>query len=144
MTAAFLGGVTFARLDISVSPNAYDTIEENASLSGIGVTNPLVDVTSHDSAAREYIAGLADGSEITLECNYIQTASNNQLDLMADVDNKVTSSFRLTMLDASTSPNTSKTFSFSGVCLSYQIAPSFDDKHMITFTIKISGSITRA
>ena len=144
MTAAFIGGVTFARLNISGSPEVYDTIEENASLSGLGVTNPLVDVTSHDSAAREYIAGLSDGSEITLECNYIQTASSKQLDLMSDVDNKLTSGFQLTMVDSSVSPNTTKTFTFSGVCLSYEIAPSFDDKHMITFTLKISGSITRA
>ncbi len=144
MTAAFIGGVTFARLNISVSPNTYDTIEENAALSGIGVTNPLVDVTSHDSTAREYIAGLADGSEITLESNYIQTASSKQLDLMSDIDNKLTSGFKLTMLDASVSPNTSKTFTFNAVCLSWSVAPSFDDKHMITFTLKISGGITRA
>lgn len=144
MTAAFLGGVVFQRKNISVSPNAYETIEENAALSGLGVANPLVDVTSHDSAAREYIAGLSDGSEITLECNYIQTASNKQLNLISDVENKLTSGFLLTMTDTSVSPDTVKTFTFDAVCLSYAIAPSFDDKHMISFTLKISGAIARA
>ena len=143
-SAAFKGGVVFARNNISVSPNAYDTIEENANLSGLGVTNSLIEVTSHDSAAREYIAGLADGSEITLECNYIQTASNKQLDLMSDIDNQLTSGFRLTMTDVSVSPNTIKTFTFNAVCQSWDIGPSFDDKHMISFTLKISGAITRA
>ena len=144
MTAAFKGGAVFARLNTSVSPNAYDTIEENANISGLGVTNPLIDVTSHDSSAREYIAGLADGSEITIESNYIQTASNKQLDLMTDVDNGTTSGFRLTMTNASVSPNTVKTFTFNAVCLTYEITPSFDDKHMISFNLKISGAITRA
>jgi len=143
MTAAFTGGVAFSRLNISVSPNVYELIEEDASLSGLGVTNPLIDVTSHDSSAREYIAGLADGSEVTIECNYVQTAGNNQEDLISDIENKLTSGFQLVITDSSVSPNTVKTYTFSAVCLSYEIAPSFDDKHMITFALKITGSLVR-
>lgn len=139
VSQAFLGGVAFSRLNITVSPNAYELIEEDAALSGLGITNPLVDVTSHDSAAREYIGGLPDGSEITLECNYIQTAGSKQEDLISDVENKLTSGFQLVITDPSVSPVTVKTFTFDAVCLSYEIAPSFDDKHMITFTLKITG-----
>lgn len=144
MTAAFLGGVTFARLDTTVSPNAYETIEEAASISNIGQVNPLVDVTSHDSTSREYIAGLPDGSEITIESNRVHTASSIQDKIITDVENKATQTFRLTMIDTSVSPNLTKTYTFSGVVLGYQVAPSFDDKHMVTYTIKISGNITRA
>jgi hypothetical protein len=70
MSNAFLNGVTISR-SADTSPLSFDSIPEVVSLSGLGKTNPLVDVTSFDSAAREYIAGLADGTEITMECNYL-------------------------------------------------------------------------
>jgi hypothetical protein len=142
MTAAFIGGLSVKRLNITTSPNAYEALEEVNNLSGLGTTNPLVDVTSHDSSAREYIAGLGDGSELTIECNRVQTAGNNQDDLVSDVDNGTTSGFQITLTDESVSPNTVKTYTFSAVCLSWVVTPSFDDKHMIEFTIKITGAIT--
>jgi len=144
MTAGFTGGLTFKRLNISVSPNAYQTIEEVKSLSGLGKTNPLIDTTSFDSAAREYIAGLADGSEVTIECVRVHTASNKQDDLVSDVDSGLTSSFQLTVTNELTSPNLTVTYTFSAVCLSWTITPSFDDANMIAFTLKISGDITVA
>lgn len=144
MTAGFTGGLTFARLNTSSSPNAYQSIEEVKSLSGLGKTNPLIDVTSFDSAAREYIAGLADGSEITVECVRVHTASNLQDTVIADVDAGSTRTFRLTITNESTSPNLTKTYTFSAVCLSWSITPSFDDAQMISFTMKISGDITVA
>jgi len=141
MTAAFTGGLSVTRLNITTSPNAYEAIEEPNNLSGLGTTNPLIDTTSHDSAAREYIAGLGDGSELTIECNRVQTAGNNQDDLVSDVENGVTSGFQIILTDASVSPNTVVTYTFSAVCLSWVVTPSFDDKHIIEFNVKITGAI---
>lgn len=141
MTAAFTGGLTVSRQNISVSPIAYEAIEEVMNLSGLGTTNPLIDATSHASASREYIAGLGDGSELTIECIRVQTSGNNQDDLVADVESGTTSGFQIVLTDASVSPNTVKTYTFSAVCLSWVVTPSFDDKHMIEFTVKITGAI---
>ena len=144
MTAGFTGGLTFKRQNISGSPYAYETIEEVKSLSGLGKTNPLIDTTSFDSTAREYIAGLADGSEISVECVRVHTASSKQDNLISDVNNKLTSGFQLILTNESTSPNLTKTYTFNAVCLSWTIAPSFDDANMISYTLKISGDITVA
>jgi len=141
MTAAFTGGLAVSRLNISGSPEIYEAIEEVINLSGLGTTNPLVDATSHDSAAREYIAGLGDGSELTIECNRVQTSGNNQDDLVADVEAGTTSTFQIVLTDASVSPNTVFTYTFSAVCLSWNVTPSFDDKHVIEFAVKITGAI---
>ncbi len=142
MTAGFTGGLGFSRQNITVSPIVFETIEEVKSLSGLGKTNPLIDTTSFDSAAREYIAGLSDGSEISVECVRVHTASSNQDDLISDVDNNLTSTFQLVITNSLVSPNLVRTYTFSAVCLSWTITPSFDDAHMIAYSLKISGDIT--
>lgn len=137
-TSATRGNWSFAVGD-DASPQVYTALPEVLSVSGIGRTNPLLDVTSFDSTGREYIAGLADGSEVQIECNYI--GDNTQITgLMTSVDNGSTVQFKATY--SGVSPQ--KTFTFDAVALSFEIVPSFDDKNMIRFSLKISGSITRA
>ena len=106
-------------------------------MSGFGKTNPLVEVTSFDSASREYIAGLADGTEVTLEANYLP-ADAQQQGLIADVDGGLNRNFEILITDGVTPLTYSVTFT----CLSWVINPSYDDKNTITFTLKISGDIT--
>ena len=142
MTAAFKGGLTFYRAT-SGSPE-YETIEEVYSISGLGKTNPLIDATSFDSTAMEYIAGLPDGKEITVECNRVHTSGNNQDNLITDVDNGSTIGIKITLTNASVSPNITKTYTFNVVCLDWTINPSYSDKHTLSFTLKISGAITVA
>lgn len=139
MTAGFTGGLTFQMSD-GASPEVYTTIQETKSLSGLGKTNPLIDVTSFDSAAREYIAGLADGSEISIECVRTHASPNPQDALVAVIDSKTTTNFKLTLTDGTTPI----VYTFAGVPLSWSITPSFDDAAMIAFTLKISGDITVA
>lgn len=139
MTAGFTGGMTFKKSN-GASPEVYSTVPEVKSLSGLGKTNPLIDVTSFDSTAREYIAGLADGQEITVECVRVHSSPSVQDAFIADVDNKVTRNFQILLTDGTTQ----FTYSFAGVCLSWAITPSFDDAAMISYTLKISGAITVA
>lgn len=110
-------------------------IEEVLSVSGLGKTNQLLDVTNFDSPAgtMEYIAGLADGDEVTIECNYISDGTG-QAALRADVDSGASAQFVLTY-DASI------TFTFTAACISYSIVPSVTEQNKITFSVKISGDI---
>lgn len=142
MTAGFKGGLAFSRQNISGSPYVYEAIEEVKSLSGLGKTNPLIDVTSHDSTSREYLAGLADGQEISIECVRVHTAASKQDNLISDIDNGLTSTFQLVLTNVTTSPNLAKTYTFSAVCLSWVITPAYEDANMLSFTLKISGAIT--
>lgn len=123
----------------AASPASYNAIEEVLSISGVGKNNELVDVTNFDSPAgtKEYIAGLADGSEITVEANYVPNATH-QTALIASVDAGETINFQV----AYTAVSPDETWSFAGVCLGWEVAPSPTEQNRITFTIKISGDIT--
>ncbi len=142
MSSAFLNGVTISR-SAAVSPLSFTAIPEVNSFDGLGKTNPLVDVTSFDSAAREYIAGLADGAEVTMECNYLP--GNTQQDLLqTSVDDGVNFYLRVLVEDLTVSPNVGDTFTFEVVPLSWTVGPSYDDKNTRNFTFKITGDITVA
>lgn len=141
MSEAFVGGFTLKRRIDPLSPTIYTAIPEVFSISGVGQTNDLVDVTNFDSAgSREYVGGLADGQEITIEANYVPEHANfdQQSAFITDVVNKTTRDFQL--LVSGSSPNV--LFSFSAACLSYVINPSVDGRNTITFTAKISGAVT--
>ena len=106
-------------------------------MSGMGKTNPLIEATSFDSTGREYIAGLADGTEITLECNYLP-ADTEQQGLISDVDSGLNRNFEVDVTDGTTP----KTYAFTVTCLSWVLNPTYDDVNTISFTLKISGAIT--
>lgn len=137
MTAAFKGGLTVKR-EQGGSPEVYTTIEEVKSLSGFGKVNPLIDATSFSSTAKEYIAGLADGQEVTIECLRVHASPSQQDALIADVNAGTNRLFQLVL----TNGTTAITYTFTGTCLSWVISPSFDDANMISYTVKISGDIT--
>ena len=121
------------------SPAAYTAIEEVQSLSGFGVNNELVEVThlTSPSAAKEYIAGLADGAEMTLECNFFDTAAE-QAALIASVNARRTLTFQV----ANTGVSPEVTYDFSAVCIGWEIVPSPTEQNKINFTLKITGAIT--
>lgn len=137
MTQAFISGVTFKRHN-GDSPETYTAIEEVKTFSGLGQTNPLVDATSFQSTAREYIGGLADGDEITVECLRVHTSPSYQDKLTADVVAKTNRLFQVVVTDGTTT----YTYGFTGTCLKWGLVTSFDDANMIQYTIKISGGIS--
>ncbi|RLA58683.1 MAG: hypothetical protein DRQ89_15085 [Epsilonproteobacteria bacterium] len=138
MSDAFLNGVTISRGD-GGGTEIFNQMLEIISLSGLGKVNPLVEVTSFDSTVREYIAGLADGTEVTMEANYLP-ADTEQQGLIADVDAGLNRNFEILITDGVTPLTYSVTFT----CLGWVINPSYDDRNTITFTLKISGAITVA
>lgn len=137
MTAAFTRGFSF-KVGDGASSEAFTNLEEVKNISGFGKTNPLLDATSFDSTGREYIAGLADGSEFTLNCLQVLTPSSQQGVVISKVDAGSTFNAQLEQNDGT---NT-KTYSFAVVGIGYEVVPSFEDVNAINFTLKISGAIT--
>jgi len=136
-TVANISGFKF-QLGTTASPPVYSDVEEVLSIGGFGKTNELVNVTNFDSGlTQEYIAGLADGAELTVEANY-NAANTQQANLIAAVDAGETRSFRV----VNEAPSPDETFDFLGVCLSWTIEPSPTEQNRITFTVKITGDIT--
>lgn len=110
-------------------------IEECLSVSELGQTNSLIDVTNFqsDAGTMEYIAGLADGSEISIECNRVPAAVG-QAALKLAVENQETNQFTL-VYDATT------TYTFDAVCMSEVLNPSISEQNKVSYSVKVSGKI---
>lgn len=138
-TQAFVGEMFLDRGN-GASPEVFTRICEVFGISGLGESNELVEATSFCSnGSREYIGGLADGEEITVECNYEQ-GDAGLLAMITDVKNKTTRNFRVSVEHSSPA----EVFSFAAVCLSWTLNPSVDDRNTISFGLKITGSVTIA
>jgi len=137
MTSAVRSNFSFL-LGSAASPQALTALEEVLDASGIGVLNELIEVTNFDSgSSKEYIAGLADGQEFTLECNYIPNATGQELAITA-INNSATRLFEARY----TGVSPEIVMSCSVVCLGYEINPAHSEQDRITFTFKISGALT--
>jgi hypothetical protein len=137
-TSAFTAGLTVKRGDGGSPSETFTTIEEVFSVSPIGKTNALIDATNYDSGGnREFIHGLADGAEISIECNYLPAATV-QAALKSDANNKARRNIRFVLTDGTTT----KTFGCAVIPLAWNVAPSIDNKNTIAFAVKITGAIT--
>lgn len=131
-------GIKLQRGD-GASPEVFTTILEEVSIANFGALSALIEATHLLSAAKEFLYSLAEGSEMTLTCNYVVTEIT-QINMISDQTNKVTRNFKLVF---PTSPN--KTFSFAALVLGWNL-PTItpNDPVHIVFTLKISGSIPPA
>ncbi len=138
MTSANISNWKFS-LGTDESPQVLTEIEEVTEISGFGQTNDLAEATNFDSPAgtKEFIAGLSEGDEFTVECNYIPAATM-QVAARAAVKAGATRLARVRY----TGSSPENVFDFSAVCLGYALGPSPTEVNSITFTFKISGDIT--
>jgi hypothetical protein len=133
----FVGKIYFERGD-GDSPEEFDRVCTVFGIGGIGETNEIVDATTFCSeGSREYIPGLADGAEPTIETNYVVDDDNIQA-MIADVQAKRTSNYRL-VVEHSSPP---EVYAFTAIAISWELAPSIDDKNTISFGFKITGPVT--
>lgn len=137
MTSATTSNWIFRKATVA-SPATFTDLEECFNISGLGETNALIDVTNFDSAgSMEFIGGLADGQEITVECNYVQGATEQEA-MVAAVKAKANLNFQIGYTGVSPDDD----YDFVGTPLEWTITPSVDDKNVIAFRIKVSGAIT--
>lgn len=131
-------GIKLQRGD-GASPEVFTTILEEVTIANFGALSQLVEATHLLSAAKEFLYGLAEGSEMKVTCNYLITDATHT-NMIADQTNKVTRNFKLIF---PTSPN--KTFSFAALVLGWNL-PSIEPNTPvhIEFTLKISGAIPPA
>lgn len=143
-TNAFVGGVELWRGD-GGSPQSFERVCQVFGMSGIGESNALIDATTFCSGGfAEYIGGLADGSEITLELNY-ETILPGALvidEMIQDVKLKRTRTFELRAYGNPAAPSTvQQTFHIDGLAKSWGLNPSPTAKNSISFGLKVSGQI---
>ncbi|CAN5480596.1 phage tail tube protein [soil metagenome] len=125
------------------SAGVYTTLAERANISGPGMQADQPDATNMDSANgwREFIAGLKDAGELTVEANYLpgnatQNATTGVLSLFASQDLK---NWKLTF---PTTPAVD--WILPARVSAFEPDLPVDDKMMLSITLKISGEPTLA
>lgn len=131
MTQAFNDGLSF-RLQVN---GAFEKIEEADDVGGFGSDLELIEATSFDSNGfKEFIAGLEEGKEFTVACNYILTAPVQR---HVKANKGLTNAMQLEFTDGTDT----ETYQCNVVYKGWSIAPGLSDKHKIEFMFKITGEI---
>ena len=125
--AAF--GVTLAYTD-----GATETIGEITNIGGLSLSLDAIDVTNHGStsAYREFVAGLIEPGEVTIEGNHIP-ADAGQVAILTHMEARTKRALLITYPDASN-------WAFSAMVTSYNAADApVDGKLAFSATFKVSG-----
>ena len=136
-TGAF--GTLLKQGDGEVS-EVFTTIAEVTNISGPSLSMDTIEVTNltSDNASREFIAGLKDGGEVTIDLNFLPAAGTFTA-FLANWTNRTKRNFKIVWSDAAPT-----TWSFSGYVTNIEPSGSFDDKLTASATIKITGQPTFA
>ena len=137
-TTAYLTSGLALKVGDGASPEVFTTIYEVRSIGEIGQENDLIEVTHMQSSAKEFIYGLADGVEFPVSVNYKPTDTTH-VALLAAQAARTTKNFKM----VEPSGGGSLTWSFSALVKGWHLpAPSPNQERLMTFNLKISGSIT--
>lgn len=117
--------------------NSQD-VAEVQNLTGPNESRDMLDVTNHDSSDgfREFIAGLADGGEISIEGNFKASDSNGQIAMHTDFQAGTSRAWQLTF------PASLGNMAGNGFMSAFELGYPHDNKIPFTATIKVTGKPT--
>jgi len=134
-TDALIGyGTTFERSD-GASPEVWTAIAEVMNITPPSFTRETQDAThmASPNAYREFISGLRDAGEVSLEINYIPGASA-QTTLLADLDSDLVVSYRIVFPVSPLS-----TVTFTAFVTAFSPEAPLDAKLTASVTFKVTG-----
>lgn len=137
---AMLGYGSVFQIQTENSPDSYVDLLEVTNITPPSTTLDQVDVTHMTSPNRyrEFISGLADGGECSVDVNFVpgNTTDDRMFELLAlPVGALRRRNMRISY------PN-GVTWSFSGELTGYEPDVPVDDKMSATITFKVSGTIS--
>lgn len=120
------------------------TLTKIAEVTAIGLPNEQiaeVEVTSYDSPGRtrEFIPGLNDAGEITIEMNWVPGSATDDLIVAAKGDGKVRTFRVVTPED-----DTQQQYTFPGFIRGYERTSPIDDRLTATITVRVAGAVVQA
>jgi predicted secreted protein len=116
-------------------------VAEITSVSGPGMSAKMIDVTNHASTSgwAEFVQGIKDGGEISLEGNFYPGDADGQVALHTAFNNGTVDAYVITLPTAFAT-----SLSFSGLVQKYEIVPAIDKQVGFKVSIKVSGVVTLA
>lgn len=141
-TAVKIGYGSSFSIDRADSPLVYDELAEVFSITPPSASVDMVDATHMQSPnqTREFISGLNDPGECSLEMNYIPGNASDNI-LLAILALPVGATRRRTCKIVY--PN-HIVDTFSGELMTYEPTLPVDDRMTATVTFKVSGIVTRS
>lgn len=117
-------------------PEVFTAIGNTTNIEGPGIERETIDVTAHDStdAWREFLGGLKDGGEVSVDLNYDPSKHDA---LVADFDDEEPRNYQLVFPDSG-----STTWSFAAILTEFNPEAPHDDKLAASLTFKVSGKPT--
>ncbi len=132
-------GTLFKRATTLSPGNVFATIAGVTNISGPSRSRETLDVTAHDSpdGYMEFLGGLRDGGEVSLDINYDPAETTHDLD--DDFEDDTPRNYQIVLL-----PGTDDewTWAFAAVMTGLEDEFPYDDKMQRTVTLKISGKPT--
>ena len=132
-------GCSIWKLDDS-SPQVYEEIGQVVSISGPDGSIPEIDVTHLGSTGAEYIGGLPDFGNVSMEVIWDPaSATALHADLWTDFNNQTVGGYQIRLSD---SPQSTLTFeAYPG---GYPVNLATGDKVGATISLRVTGSVTLA
>jgi predicted secreted protein len=134
-------GTLFQRATNITPGTTFETIANVTSISGPERKRETIDVTAHDSPGgwMEFLGGLKDGGEVSLDVNYDPAETTHDLD--DDFDDVDPRNYRIVIL-----PGTEDewTWTFKAVLTTLGDEFPYDDKMARSMTVKVTGKPTLA
>ena len=138
-----MAGVSSQGLTISkgngASPEVFAEIANVTGHDGPSRENPEIDVSDLNATAKEFLPGLVDNGEISLNVNF-DPAATSQTDLLTAQEARTVSNYRITWPGASPA----KTWTFPAFVKSFSTTSSVDAPLTGSITLRVTGDVTRA
>jgi predicted secreted protein len=132
-------GTQFKRGNGATPTEAFTTIANVTNISGPERTRDTIEVTSHDSPGqwKEFLGGLKDGGELSLDINYDPAETTHDLD--DDFDDVDPRNYKIVILPGTDDEHT---WSIKGILTKLGDEFPSDDKMARSLTVKVTGKPT--
>ena len=116
-------------------------VAELTSISGPSESMDPIDLTSHDSlyAFKEFVAGLRDGGEISIEGNFIKTNADGQITMHTDFQAGTAKTWIIKHPTWDEGVTEYPQITASGLVTAFELTYPMDNKIGFTATIKVTG-----
>lgn len=128
---------TILSRETSLGSGSFVALANVRSFSGPTTENPEIDVTTLSSAAKEFIGGLVDFGELSMELNFDHDDSSHQ-QVIADMEASppTVTGWRITFADPTTN------YTWSAFVKSFSISGEVDGVYQASMTLRLSGART--
>ena len=126
-------------VEVETTPGGgtYTAIAEVTGFSGPTTEAAEIEVTTLASLAKEFIPGLADNGEVTMEVNAVPSDTQHD-QIRSDIIAGTVRSYRIDFADGTT---TNTTYTFDAFVKSFPFSAAADDKLAGTIALRVTGDI---